>query len=426
MVLVNPNENEQDEIIGDILGEKVTSTSYSPISEKTLNPGESVTLLINGYCMNLDKENPSEGTEFTLSNTSSKTDVEQISGFIGHLEDISFPEHYTENQKIVVTQIALWASQPENENMTRADYEKRGYTLEDDDIAIIEDIIGAELFPEISTENEEKQAGKTVKLDNRIIIVVIIVIAILAGVILPKLTGGQEPKKPAHVLEDYENRIIRFIEGSQRLRDNYKKFLQLKEEVEKKKRENQKLTPEEEKVDAVDHLVKLRRWLRERKKRGKPGTGSAFVMIASADLFCNKKWKGSDPETPYERFKKWVIMEVHEQSHYESKKKKAEELGLDLKKMEKWKKLVDRQREGDPNLHQDRGGQARSHHPDPKIRAEENDILNYGYGRESWAWREYKKWYYDPVRSAKEEVHEYNEQIEALKDWRNWEDTGQK
>jgi len=77
MVLVNSAEDEQDEVIVDTPGTSTGpgDTTYTPAPNVTLNSGDSKTIPVIGYCINYDKANPTNGTIFTLSPISGKTNI---------------------------------------------------------------------------------------------------------------------------------------------------------------------------------------------------------------------------------------------------------------------------------------------------------------------------------------------------------------
>jgi len=460
MVLVNPNEEEQDEVISDILGVMVKDNTYTPIPEAVLNPGDSATFLVNGYCINLDKANPSQGTEFTLSDTSSKTDVGQISGLIDQLEDTTFPEGYTDHQRIVVSQIALWAAQPENEGLTRADYEERGYAVEDDYVPIIEDIIGTELFPEMTAEAVEKRDKQTQQIDPRLLLGAGIGVAVAAGIGIILGRRRQFKDKPP-VGEpplgwEYDDRwdyLEPDINRAQAFKDtvikNYKKFIEEKKKVNEKKKtmtpievEGRNgwtvdvypdLTKDEQEVDSVKGIGDLNDWILTQKYRemyGKEGekdgwkkekkrSGSRIITMGTIDIYGNKTWHGGEPITPYGHFIKHLTMDVHEESHARGCRERAEKLGLDLEKWEKGQKVEPYHYHGGRWLARPRGGKGPDRYkPDPV----EQELLDYVKNDRSnlMKWKKYEDAWSDPVKMAEEEIREYTEEGEARKLWRLW------
>lgn len=145
MVLENSNEDEQDEVITDTPGESEGpgETTYTPTDFVDLGPGESATIPVIGYCINYDLANPSSGTIFDLSTTSSKTDISEISSVLETLDTFSYPGEYTSVDIFDVAQISIWAGQTDNADVTLEDYSARGYDLDDNDISVVSDILNA-------------------------------------------------------------------------------------------------------------------------------------------------------------------------------------------------------------------------------------------------------------------------------------------
>lgn len=153
MVLVNSAEDEQDEVIVDTPGTSTGpgGTTYTPTPSATLNSGDNVTIPVIGYCINYDKSNPTNGTIFSLSTISSKTDISQLSYVLeviyvyytdGTLPSLSWPSYnFSSQDEYNVFQVAIWAAQPENANVTLEDYAARGYTLGDNHIAAVIDVL---------------------------------------------------------------------------------------------------------------------------------------------------------------------------------------------------------------------------------------------------------------------------------------------
>ena len=139
MILVNPNQDQQDEIISHIPGVFMSPT-YRPTSEVTLNPGESVELPVIGYCINYDKDTPSEGTEFSLDNVSAKADTTPILKILDILENTTYPEDLSDEQILDLKQVAVWSILPENNGVTRGDYYERGYMVPNELVGLIEEI----------------------------------------------------------------------------------------------------------------------------------------------------------------------------------------------------------------------------------------------------------------------------------------------
>ena len=152
MLLVNPIEEEGNLVVATIPGISVGPTSYKTADSVTLNPNESITFPVMGYCANFDKENPSGGIELTLGVPIGVEPTEEciLDGLLGDtpqtavidtLEATEFPQSFTPEDVITTKQIALWASQPENKDKTPEDYETRGYPIKEDYIPIIRDVL---------------------------------------------------------------------------------------------------------------------------------------------------------------------------------------------------------------------------------------------------------------------------------------------
>jgi hypothetical protein len=141
MVLVNPYDDEQDEVITETPGTSTGGSTYTPRDNVTVAPGVTVIVPAVGYCMNFDKDAPTEGIEFTLSSTSDKTNINDISGVIETLETYEFPGDISASQERDITQMAIWTAQPENKQTPLSTFSLRGYTLDDDEIDIVKDIL---------------------------------------------------------------------------------------------------------------------------------------------------------------------------------------------------------------------------------------------------------------------------------------------
>ena len=153
MVLVNSAEDEQDEVIVDTPGTSTGpgDTTYTPAPNVTLNSGDSKTIPVIGYCINYDKANPTNGTIFTLSHISGKTNITYLPYVLelvnwyydnGVVPNLSWYDYDFSPQEIHnVFQVAIWAALPENANVTLAEYTARGYNLNDNQIAAVIDVL---------------------------------------------------------------------------------------------------------------------------------------------------------------------------------------------------------------------------------------------------------------------------------------------
>jgi hypothetical protein len=167
-VLENPDINEQDEVVVDTPGTSTGpgDTTYTPTDNVVVNTGENVTIPIIGYCINYDLANPSDGTTFTLSGISSKTDITQLSSVLQTIFDYmdgtnTFDVDFDSQELFSIFQIAIWASQPENADVTLTEYAQRGYTLNTDQLDGIMDILddsGIDYTNVVALSGKEKVA----------------------------------------------------------------------------------------------------------------------------------------------------------------------------------------------------------------------------------------------------------------------------
>ncbi len=143
MVLENSDATEQDEVITDTPGvyPSPISTTYTSAGSVTLPPGETVTIPIIGYCLNFDLATPTEGNEFSLTTTSTKTDITQISTVLDTLETYTFPGSYSTSTIQTVTQLAIWTAQPENVNRPLSEYTNRDYIVNDNELSTVRNIL---------------------------------------------------------------------------------------------------------------------------------------------------------------------------------------------------------------------------------------------------------------------------------------------
>jgi hypothetical protein len=139
MVLVNPYDEEQDEVITGTPGTTSQGVFY-PKDNVTLGPDKSVTVPVIGYCMNFDLDTPSISIEFDLSITSQKTSINEISPIVDTIETYEFPDDWSTGHVQKVEQMAIWTSQQDNRNVPLSKYSDRGYTLSEEDIVIVRDI----------------------------------------------------------------------------------------------------------------------------------------------------------------------------------------------------------------------------------------------------------------------------------------------
>jgi hypothetical protein len=157
-VMGNPNAGEQDEVITDTPGVYSGPTSYDSADTVTLAPGESARIPVIGYCLNFDLDTPSPSVGFDLQSTSTKTDINDISNTLDTLYDYQFSGDFSSSSVVDITQIALWTSQPENNDNSLQEYEDRGYGLSNRELDTVHDILDQS---GVDTENIEALTGET-------------------------------------------------------------------------------------------------------------------------------------------------------------------------------------------------------------------------------------------------------------------------
>ena len=142
-IMRNPNSNEQDQVIIGVPGVKVNDTSHTVDETVTIEPGENVTVVIIGFCINLALDNPSNEVGLELNDSSEKGNINEIGPIISVLEEFAFPGNFISGQIIKLKQLAIWFSQSENSDVTRDTYAAKGYPLTDEEIAVLKDLLMA-------------------------------------------------------------------------------------------------------------------------------------------------------------------------------------------------------------------------------------------------------------------------------------------
>jgi hypothetical protein len=210
MVLDNPNIDEQPEVITDTPGVSYVPGQVTRMDNVTIQPGESVTIPVIGYCLDFEKATPSLGTVFTLTSTTPNIDMPTMINVIDTAGNYSYPGYYTTDDIQTATQIAIWAAQPVNNDVTLADYANRGYTLDDNDVTVVtgilndtgietQDIValsGKEKEEPVNGEDGEEDTGLSFPL---ILLPVIILIALVIAVSVIRAyrkPGGKDEKPP--------------------------------------------------------------------------------------------------------------------------------------------------------------------------------------------------------------------------------------
>jgi hypothetical protein len=65
-ILKNGNGAGQDMVVGEVLGRVAGESSYEPTSNIVLTGNEAVTYILSAYCVNFEKDNPSEADLFSV------------------------------------------------------------------------------------------------------------------------------------------------------------------------------------------------------------------------------------------------------------------------------------------------------------------------------------------------------------------------
>lgn len=209
-VLDNPNTDEQPEVITDTPGISSGPSSYTPADTVTLQPMETVTIPVIGYCLDFAKATPSTGVVFDLTSTTPGIDMDLVRTVIDTIENYTFPAYYTLDDNQTATQIAIWAAQPVNEDVTLSDYAGRGYILNDNDVAVVRDALDQSGVStdnivalsgtgkdEVDGDGEEEDGLEFPWIYILIPVIVIIASVLIGGAIRAfKKPGGKEEEPP--------------------------------------------------------------------------------------------------------------------------------------------------------------------------------------------------------------------------------------
>jgi hypothetical protein len=245
MVLVNPDNDEQDEVITGTPGTITTGTFTTKVNV-TLGSGKSVTIAVIGYCMNFDLTTPRINVQFTLSSTSQKTSINEITPVVNTLETYEFPGEWGDGKIQETEQMAIWTSQQANKEVPLSKYSGRGYTIDDEQIRVISDILnqsGKDASDVAALTGIEKEDGILDILDDIpwFVIVLIIIAVILAGVIgsvnrarkRKKKRKRHPPKAGLSAYENYKKKKRECEELSSKCKDAYKKADEAEESAKK-------------------------------------------------------------------------------------------------------------------------------------------------------------------------------------------------
>ena len=131
LVLTNSDPSEQNMVLLQVVGvlDQPGASSYTPQTYMELTPGQTdAYFVVDAYCVNLHKGNPTNGTSLTLSGQASHDLVSLMKAAT------------TSNDSILVIQAAVWAI---TDNPTRDDLNQVGYQLSDQDLQSVRDLLRA-------------------------------------------------------------------------------------------------------------------------------------------------------------------------------------------------------------------------------------------------------------------------------------------
>ena len=131
LLLTNSDPTEQNMILLQIVGmeQNLGANTYTPATVMELSPGETdVYYVVEAYCVNLHKGNPSSGNGMTLS-------VQASSDLVSLMKAAA-----ARNDSSLVKQAAVWAI---TDNPTRDDLNQVGYQLSNQDLQSVRDLMRA-------------------------------------------------------------------------------------------------------------------------------------------------------------------------------------------------------------------------------------------------------------------------------------------
>jgi hypothetical protein len=255
MVLKNPYDDEQDEIITETPGTSTGGSQYTPKDNETIGPGNTVIVPVIGYCMNFDKDTPTEGIEFDLSSTSDKTNINEISDVVDTLETFEFPEGTGVSSERDIKQMAIWTAQPENKQTPLSTYSDRGYTMDDTEIDVIKDILtqsgkdtsGAQALSGKSKEDVDEQEDFPMMYTFVPIIVVVIILVFVLS------RRGQKKEAPEPRQPQRRSPQQKKATSKQKVEEKSKEEPKAKEEKpQEKETEKKESEPKEEPKEAEE------------------------------------------------------------------------------------------------------------------------------------------------------------------------------
>lgn len=131
LILANSDPSEQNMVLLQVVGvlDQPGASSYTPQTYMELIPGQTdAYYVVDAYCVNLHKGNPTNGTSLTLSGQASPNLVSLMK------------TEQSRDDSLVVVQAAVWAI---TDNPTRDDLNQVGYQLSDQNLQSVRDLLRA-------------------------------------------------------------------------------------------------------------------------------------------------------------------------------------------------------------------------------------------------------------------------------------------
>ena len=131
LLLQNPSAGEQNMVVRGLRGEAVGGDRYRPVSAMVLTDDDRREYILEAYCLDVEKDNPSEGGALFLAEPANP-DVVAVLDAVGRVPDA--------DGNINAVQGAVWAI---TGNVTLDDLRERGYDLSEDDLDMARAILEA-------------------------------------------------------------------------------------------------------------------------------------------------------------------------------------------------------------------------------------------------------------------------------------------